>query len=200
MQLALTDTVQTDDHDLIRAFQGGDEKAFGVLVARHKDRLFNLCFWFLGDYHEADDVCQEVFIKIFQSLSGFRFEASFAAWSYRVAVNACKNRVKSLAYRMKKWTDRLEPKTALASEAAGGGRAAHQPAPDSELERKELAEEVSRALNALAPEHRAVILLRDIEGLSYEEISQVTGVAAGTVKSRLARARGKVRKRLGNFY
>jgi RNA polymerase sigma-70 factor (ECF subfamily) len=200
MRQALTDTAQTDDHELIRAFQAGDGQAFEMLVGRHKDRLFNLCFWFLGDYQEADDICQEVFIKIFQSLSGFRYEASFATWSYRVAVNACKNRVKSLAYRMKKWSDQLEPGAGPALEAARDGWPVHHPGPDRELEKKELAEEISRAVNALAPEHRTVIVLRDIEGLSYEEIARVTGAAAGTVKSRLARARSKVRRKLGDFY
>jgi RNA polymerase sigma-70 factor (ECF subfamily) len=183
-----------DDHGLIRAFLKGEAGAFEVLVNRHKDRLFNLCFWFLGDTQEADDVCQDVFIKIYRSLNGFRFEASFATWSYRIAMNACKNRSKSLGYRIRKWTSQLDNSGALpaapAVNGAGGGN------PHQDLENRERADAIQRALNALPPDKRMVVMLRDMEGLSYDEIAEITHLPAGTVKSRLSRARSDLKKML----
>jgi RNA polymerase sigma-70 factor (ECF subfamily) len=186
--------VQADDHALIRAFAGGDREAFEALVRRHRDRLFSLCYWFLGDFQEADDVCQEVFIKIFQSIQSFRFESSFATWSYRIAVNACKNRVKSLAYRMKQWTERLDAGDSLPA-AAGAGAS-----PERDLAAKEERQAVRKAINTLGADHRAVLVLRDIEGLSYEDIAGITRLPTGTVRSRLARARSRLKDRLMDFY
>ena len=183
-----------DDHGLLRAFLNGEAGAFEVLVNRHKDRLFNLCFWFLGDAQEADDVCQDVFIKIYRSLNGFRFEASFVTWSYRIAMNACKNRSKSLGYRIRKWTSQLDNSGALpaapAVNGAGGGN------PHQDLENRERADAIQRALNALPPDKRMVVMLRDMEGLSYDEIAEITHLPAGTVKSRLFRARNDLKKML----
>lgn len=206
---------ERDDHGLIRAYAAGDRAAFDALMARHKDRLFNLCFWFLGDFHEADDVCQEVFIKIFQSVPKFRFEASFATWSYRIAVNACKNRVRSLAYRLKKVTQRLDAGAALPGEAgvgqAGSGsrgleidpefalNSAPDNMPDAQLAARERMEAVRQAIRALDPDKRSVLVLRDMEGLSYAEIVEITGLSPGTVKSRLARARAVLKNNLTDF-
>ena len=86
-----------EDAALIRAFQAGNRSAFDQLVVKYKDRLFNLCFWVLGDYHDANDSAQETFIKVFRSLKGFRFESAFSTWLYRIAINTCKNKLKSLA-------------------------------------------------------------------------------------------------------
>ena len=183
-----------DDHGLIRAFLKGDTKAFETLVNRHKDRLFNLCFWFLGDALEADDVCQDVFIRIYRSLDIFRFEASFATWSYRIAMNACKNRSKSLGYRIRKWTAQLDSSGALPAAPAVNGAGGLNPHQD--LENRERGDAIQRALNALPPDKRMVVMLRDMEGLSYDEIADITHLPAGTVKSRLSRARNDLKKML----
>ena len=90
------------DAALIRAFQKGDRAAFDKLVLRHKDELFSLIYWFLGDYEEANDCAQDVFIKVYKGLGRFRFESAFSTWLYRVAVNTCKNWTKSSAYRWRK--------------------------------------------------------------------------------------------------
>jgi len=202
---------ETDDHGLIRAHAAGDRAAFDALVTRHKDRLFNLCFWFLGDFHEAEDVCQEVFIKIYQSVPKFRFEASFATWSYRIAVNACKNRVRSLAYRLKKVTHRLNARAVLPGGEGGGkadagsgepemtAAATPDSRPDAQLEARERVEALRRAIRTLSADKRSVLVLRDMEGLSYTEIAGITGLPAGTVKSRLARARDELKNKLTDF-
>ena len=96
------------DTVLIKAVQAGDMAAFDELVLKHKDRLFNLVYWFLGDYQDANDCAQETFIKVFKSIKKFRFESAFSTWLYRVAINTCKNKIKSSAHRWKKKTVSLE--------------------------------------------------------------------------------------------
>jgi len=171
-------------------------RAFDELVNRHKDRVFNLCYRFLGDYHEADDIAQEVFIKVFRSLIRFRFESTFSTWVYRIAVNTCKNRINSMEYRYKKWMRRLDTAVpALDCEASNTAPGASN-TPLERLAQKERAEQINRALGALSGNKKIVAVLRDIEGLSYEEISRITGLNPGTVKSCLARARADLQKRL----
>ncbi len=93
------DRSYNEDSDLIGAFQAGEKSAFDDLVRKHQDRIFNLCYWLLGDYQEADDCAQDTFIKIFRNVAKFRFESTFLTWAHRIAVNTCKNRLKSFHYR-----------------------------------------------------------------------------------------------------
>jgi RNA polymerase sigma-70 factor (ECF subfamily) len=180
---------------LIKAFQGGDRAAFDKLVLRHKDKLFNLCYSFLGDYEEANDSSQEAFIKAYQGLKKFWFESSFSTWLYRIAVNTCTNKVKSLAYRQKKMTSSLDNPGGMGENRAIEIRD-EDPTPLMELEEKERQDLIRRAIDQLPPEHKAVVALRDIEGLSYEEIAEITRSNLGTVKSRLSRARIDLRSKL----
>ena len=92
----------SEDAELIKAFQAGKKAAFDELVLSHKDKVFNLCYWFVGDYQDANDLAQDVFFKAFKALKNFRFESAFSTWIYRIAVNTCKNRLKSFQYRLKK--------------------------------------------------------------------------------------------------
>jgi len=184
------------DADLIRAFQAGDKAAFDGLVLRHKDELFNLIYWFLGDYEEANDCAQDVFIKVYKGLKGFRFESAFATWLYRIAVNTCKNRFKSSAYRWRKKSVPLE--NSGKSEEGNPSLVVQDgsPSPLHELERKERARLIHEAIRDLPEEQNRVIVLRDIQGRSYHEIAAITGSNPGTVKSRLGRARLELKKRL----
>ncbi|MDL1959977.1 MAG: sigma-70 family RNA polymerase sigma factor [Deltaproteobacteria bacterium] len=186
-----------EDSALVKAFQAGEKAAFDRLVLKHKDRLFNLCYWFLGDYQEANDSAQEAFIRAYRSLNKFRSESTFSTWLYRIAVNTCKNRLKSLEYRLRKkmvWLDGpgksegSNPPTDIEDES-------HSPV--IELERKERMALIRKAVDSLPSEQKTVVVLRDIDGLSYEEIASIAGLNLGTVKSRLARARLGLRKRLG---
>jgi RNA polymerase sigma-70 factor (ECF subfamily) len=185
-----------EDAVLIRAFQGGDKAAFDELVLKHQHKLFNLCYRVLGDYQEANDSAQETFIKVYRSLKKFRFESAFSTWLYRIAVNTSKNKLKSAEYRQKKKMVPLDNPASVhnSSPAIGIQDEAHSPA--MELEKKERMRVIQEAINALPPEQKVVVTLRDIEGLSYEEIVAITGVNPGTVKSRLARARLDLRKKL----
>ena len=184
------------DAALVRAIQAGDIAAFDQLVLKHKDKLFNLVYWFLGDYQEANDCAQETFIKVFKSLKKFRFESAFSTWLYRIAMNTCKNRLKSSAYRWKKKTVPLEN-----PEGSNGGNFAFairndSTSPVKELEKKERMMLIQKSINSLPEEQKRVVVLRDIQGLSYDEIADISGLNLGTVKSRLARGRLELRNKL----
>jgi len=185
----------SEDAELIKAFQAGKKAAFDELVLSHKDKVFNLCYWFVGDYQDANDLAQDVFFKAFKALKNFRFESAFSTWIYRIAVNTCKNRLKSFQYRLKKKFVHLN-NTAAAKNNPGVEIADESSSPEIELGRKEKSRLIQTAINSLSAEKKAVVVLRDIEGLSYEEISSVTGFNLGTVKSKLARARQDLREKL----
>ncbi len=184
-----------DDAALVRAFQAGDETVFDELVLRHKDTMFNLCYKFLRDYHEANDSAQEIFIKVYRSLKNFRFQSSFSTWLYRIAVNTCKNRLKSLDYRFKKRIKSLDSHGS-ANNNPSSDIADESRSPMVELEKKERSLLVQKAIDSLPGSKRTMVILRDIEGLPYDEIAEITGFNLGTVKSKLARARSDLRKKL----
>jgi RNA polymerase sigma-70 factor (ECF subfamily) len=185
-----------EDAVLIRAFREGDKAAFDSLVLRHKDRVFNLCYRLLGDYEEANDSAQETFIKVYGSLKKFRFESAFYTWLYRIAVNTCKNKLKSSAFRQKMKMVPVDNPVSGNRSQPGREIQDESQSPAMELEKKERMRVIQEAINALPPEQKEVVTLRDIEGFSYEEVAEITGFNLGTVKSRLARARQDLRKKL----
>ena len=184
------------DIELIRAVQAGDLAAFDELVLKHKNRLFNLVYWFLGDYQDANDCAQETFIKVFKSIKNFRFESAFSTWLYRIAVNTCKNKLKSSAYRWKKKTVSLETSNGSKNSNPFSEIVNGSPTPVMALEKKERMIRIQKAINSLPEEQNQVVVLRDIQGLSYQDISDITGLNLGTVKSRLARGRLELKNKL----
>jgi RNA polymerase sigma-70 factor (ECF subfamily) len=189
-------TFSDDDALLIQAFQRGDKEAFDRLVIRHKDRIFNLCYRFLGDYEETNDSAQETFVKAYGSLKTFRLESTFSTWLYKIAVNTCKNKLGSSAYRVKLKTVSLDnpgnPENGpLPMEIENG-----TPSPLARMEEKERMTIIQTALDRLPEEFKTVVALRDAEGFSYEEIAEITGLNLGTVKSRIARGRMELRNTL----
>jgi RNA polymerase sigma-70 factor, ECF subfamily len=187
-------SLASKDVELINAFKAGKKSAFDELVLRHKDRVFNLCYWFVGDYQDANDLAQDVFFKAFKALKSFRFESAFSTWIYRITVNTCKNRLNSLQYRLKKKF--VHFKNTAAKSNPGVEIADETSSPEIELGRKEKSRLIQTAINSLSAEKKTVVVLRDIEGLSYEEISSATGFNLGTVKSKRARARQDLREKL----
>jgi RNA polymerase sigma-70 factor (ECF subfamily) len=185
-----------EDALLIRDFCEGDKAAFDSLVLKHKDRLFNLCYRLLGDYEEANDSAQETFIKVYRSLKKFRLESAFSTWLYRIAVNTCKNKLKSSAFRQKRVMVPLENPISANRSSPSREIQDDSQCPAMALENKERMRVIQEAINALPEEQREVVTLRDIEGFSYEEVAEITGFNLGTVKSRLARARLSLRKTL----
>jgi RNA polymerase sigma-70 factor (ECF subfamily) len=180
---------------LLRRLRDRDEQAFHELIELYRDRVFNVTFRMLGDRAEAEDIAQEVFIAVFKTIDSFREESKFSTWLYRVAVNHTKNRIKYLARRHDRNRAEFDENTADSESGSLGG--AGRPArPDRALEGAQLEQLLQAAIGTLDEEHRVLVVLRDIEELSIEEICEITGIPDGTVKSRLHRARAALRKKL----
>jgi RNA polymerase sigma-70 factor (ECF subfamily) len=183
------------ERSLLRRLRDRDERAFRELLDLHRDRVFNITFRMLGNKHEAEDVAQEVFITVFKTIDSFREESKFSTWLYRVTVNQCKNRIKYLARRHDKSRDELDDSTD--TDGVNGAVAAPPPrAPDKALQSQQMELLLQEAIEKLDEDQRIVVVLRDVEDLSIEEICEITNLPDGTVKSRLHRARAELRKKL----
>jgi RNA polymerase sigma-70 factor (ECF subfamily) len=183
---------------LIARLRQRDEQAFSEVVRLHGDKVFNLVLRMVGTRAEAEDIAQEVFVTVFKSIETFRGESKFTTWLLRIAANHSKNRIKYLARRS---TDKNGLDAAPEASLADAGKApvqAHFDAPDAMLEAAELETLMQEAIATLDEEHRLLIVLRDIEELSYEEICEITGLPEGTLKSRLHRARMALKEHLGD--
>jgi RNA polymerase sigma-70 factor, ECF subfamily len=181
------DADEAEDREWVGKFQAGKEEGFNRLVLKHKDRIFGLCLRLLaGNREDAEDAAQETFVKVFHALAGFRMDAKFSTWLYRIAVNTCKNKLVSAPYRQAKSHRGLE-----AAESDAGPSA---PSPSQELDARRRREAIESAIARLPEEQRTLVVLRDIEGLSYEEIAASTGLNPGTLKSRLNRGRGQLQE------
>src|ERR1043166_176920 len=174
-----------DDRDLVSRARAGDRTAFGELVRLYQDRVFNTCLRIIGDRQTAEDLTQEAFIKAHASIERFDGRAAFFTWLYRIAVNLCLS-----ARRVKRPMNSLD-NGGVARRLTDGG-----PSPSALADRREQYGAVLAALAELDEEHRAVVVLRDIESLDYSEIGEILGVPTGTVKSRLHRGRMALRERL----
>ncbi|MGA2623600.1 MAG: sigma-70 family RNA polymerase sigma factor [Bacteroidota bacterium] len=180
------------DEELISAFQQGDATAFGVIVGRYKDRLVNFVFRYVGDYDDADDIVQETFVRVYRSRDLYQPVAKFSTWIYTIATNLAKTELRRRRYRM------LVPLSRKSEHDAGRDveiADARYPADDT-AERSLQQEFIQRALNAIPAKYRELVVLCDIQELSYDEICAVTGLNVGTVKSRLNRGRAQLQKLL----
>lgn len=177
--------------DLVRRMQRRDERAFVECVRLHQDKVYGLVFRMLGNRTEAEDVAQEVFVTVWKSIDSFRGESRLSTWLFRVAANHCKNRIKYLRRRAHRATTELDDHAERALLQSQGTSTLGQAdaRPDQVLEAGQLEGIVQRAIEKLDEEPRLLLVLRDVEELSYEEIMQITGLPEGTVKSRLHRAR-----------
>jgi RNA polymerase sigma-70 factor, ECF subfamily len=182
------------ERSLLKRLLNRDERAFRELVEAHRDRVFNITCRMLGDRAEAEDVAQEVFITVFKSIETFRQESKFSTWLYRITVNHCKNRIKYLARRHDRKREELNETSEQVNGVAQPSLRAAQP--DRALEGIQMEVLLQQAIASLEEEHKEVVILRDIEDLSIEEICEITNLPDGTVKSRLHRARLALRKKL----
>ena len=183
------------ERTLLRRLRDRDEHAFRELLEGYRDRVFNITYRMLGNRAEAEDVAQEVFITVFKTIDQFREESKFSTWLYRVAVNHCKNRIKYLARRHDRDRDELDENSQHANGAIANV-VVRMSQPDRALEGVQMEVILQKAIEGLDDDHRIVVVLRDIEDLSIEEICEITGLPDGTVKSRLHRARLALRKKL----
>ncbi len=185
--------VTTQEWALARRCAEGDEAACTELVETHQRMVYQLAFNLIGDHHEALDLSQDVFLQVFRTIGAFRGSSALRTWIYRIVVNQARNRQRWWRRR------RREAQVSLDEHVrAHGDLPAHGTtlAPDRMYARKEIAERLQAALAGLPFDQRTAIVLREVDGLSYEDIAYSLGVAVGTVKSRLARARLTLRKEL----
>lgn len=176
------------DEALLADLRAGDRRAFGQLVSRYEDRVYGLCLRWLGDAETAEDVAQDVFLALYRSLPDFRGEARVSTYVFRACVNHCRNR---RVQRVRRAWSRHDPLI------AADGTATELPDPtargtDAGAHAAEARRLVTEALDTLDEELRAIVLLRDVQDLDYDEIADVLEIPRGTVKSRLHRARAEL--------
>jgi len=184
------------DQELIGRFLKGDEGAFNRLVLSYQNKVYGLCCRMMGNFEEAEEVAQEVFITVYKSLGEFRGDSRFSTWLYRITVNHCKNRLKYLGRRKYYQSESLDCPI-----ESGDGEIRMQIAdenldPMEQMEQKEVQALVQRKLEELDDEQKIVLMLRDIEGMSYQEIAEILDLREGTVKSRIHRARLELKGKL----
>jgi RNA polymerase sigma-70 factor (ECF subfamily) len=187
----VTDTIS--DSELVRKVQEGQRSAFDVLVRRYQHKVYNLVLRYIRDAMEAEDVTQEALIKAFRALPGFRGESAFYTWLYRIAINTAKNRL-SAAKRKK--LERLPEDDEGADMAFIDSKLRDEASPERVLLSEEIQQTVDSAMQDLPEELRTAIVMRELDGLSYEEIAQAMACPVGTVRSRIFRAREAIDKRL----
>ncbi|OGA23394.1 MAG: RNA polymerase sigma factor RpoE [Betaproteobacteria bacterium RIFCSPLOWO2_02_FULL_67_26] len=181
------------DQQLVERAQRGDKKAFELLVSKYQRKLARLLSRFIRDATEVEDVTQEAFIKAYRALPAFRGDSAFYTWLYRIGINTAKNYLVAMGRRAPTTTD-------IDSEEAEGYETSDQlrdlNTPESELASRQIAETVNQTLGELPEELRTAITLREIEGLSYEDIANIMNCPIGTVRSRIFRAREAIAVKL----
>jgi RNA polymerase sigma-70 factor (ECF subfamily) len=181
------------DHQLVERAQRGDKKAFELLVVKYQRKLARLLSRFIRDASEVEDVTQEAFIKAYRALPSFRGDSAFYTWLYRIGINTAKNYLVALGRRAPTVTGvDLEE----AENIEEGDQLKDYNTPENQLMSRQIAETVNLTLQELPEELRTAITLREIEGLSYEEIAQIMNCPIGTVRSRIFRAREAIAERL----
>lgn len=187
---------EEDDNTLVLAAQAGSTTAFDTLVTRYRGRVYGMTMNMISNDAEARDITQEVFIKAWRKLPEFERRSQFFTWIYRITNNAV------IDYIRKKKMHGAEFNDELGNVPAAGAPTAPRstPAPDRAMVNQEIGVRIREALEQLSPEHRAVVLLKEIDGLSYQEIADTVGCAIGTVMSRLFNARKRLQEMLRDLY
>jgi RNA polymerase sigma-70 factor (ECF subfamily) len=178
------------DAECVRRVQKGDTDSFEILVRRHQKSIFNLVYRLLGDYDEAAEVAQEVFLSAYKSIDQFRGDAIFSTWLYRIGLNHASTRRKSLNNAQRRHVS-LDGTKVIDDGAVD---------PAKSFEHKEIQQRVQQALNSLAPDDARIILLRDLQDVPYEDVAEMLDIPVGTVKSRLHRARQALKANLAPYF
>ncbi len=186
-----------EDFELLTRFKKGDQHAFELLVRKYKTTVFNTIYSIIGNTQEADDIAQEVFLKVYTRAGSFKGKSSFSTWLYRITVNKCvdelrKRNDKIISYETEfNEEEKLKLKDVLASRENDSTQ---------ELIRKELQDIIQKAMNSLSEKYRIILTLKEIEGLSYNEISRIMKISLAKVKIWLFRARQKLKEKLAFLY
>ena len=187
----------TDDLTLVKRVRSGDQRAFRLLVERYQKKVYAVALGMVKDREEAMDVVQEAFVKVHRSLETFKADATFYTWLYRITVNVCIDVIRrrgamrsdSVEFDERVGHDLAEANLGAVSSQLGSN-------PEKSVLQHELGEKIQEALEQIPEKHRAILLLRELDGLSYEELAQTLEIPKGTVMSRLFHARAKVQKLL----
>jgi len=181
------------DEDLVARSKNGDINAFEELVCRHERKIYTLTYRLMGNHEDANDFSQETFLKAYQALKSFREESSFLTWINRIAVNVCRDELRK-RYRIK--SESLDERITLSDGEIEKQFKSSEPGPEELYEQSEFQENIQKHINSLSPEFRMALVLRDINGYSYEEIAEELECSLGTVKSRINRARNYLKEKL----
>ena len=181
------------DEMLISRFQSGDENAYVELVNRYKDKLTNFVFYFLKDEEHSEDVVQETFIRLYEKKHYYKQIAKFSTWIYTIARNLANTELR------KKKRTKVMYLSQMNNQKKDYDLKSNDPELNTEIENEFLMKEINTAIDKLSENYKSVIILRDIQGLDYEQISTIVGVPLGTVKSRINRARLQLQVDLKNY-
>ena len=186
----------SDEKTLIARCQNGDIQAFRELVTQYENRIYTVACSIIGDSEMARDAAQEAFVRAYKALGRFEGKSSFYTWLYRITTNVCLNmaqkenrRIDTTSFDAMQDTHDISPDRFFGTDE-----------PENDIERADLRNQIDKVLNTLSPDHRTVVVLKDIEDMSQEEIAETLGVSVGTVKSRLSRARAQLRDLLRPLY
>lgn len=188
------DAGSSSDEELVRQVQAGNISAYNLLVVRYQHRVVKIAQKYVSDFADASDIAQEAFIKAYKALPNFRGESSFYTWLYRIVTNAAKNFLDSGSRQRSQVDVDDEVLNASSPEAL-----TDRQTPDSIIESEELKKVILKAVGELPKELREAFMLRELEGLSYDEISEKAGVPIGTVRSRIFRARQYIESKMEQF-
>jgi RNA polymerase sigma-70 factor (ECF subfamily) len=190
----------TDDLTLVTRVRQGDQRAFRLLVERYQRKVFSVALGMLKDKEEAMDVSQEAFVKVYKYLDHFKGDSSFYTWLYRITVNICIDVLRkrnALKGEQVEFDETVKMDAAEANIGSLGSQMGTNP--QKAALRRELAEKINEALQEVPEKHRAILLLREVEGMSYEDLARTLEIPKGTVMSRLFHARLKVQKILSEY-
>ena len=188
-----------EDHELVGLCQKGDMDAFGALVEKHQKRMLNIAYRMIGDYEAACEAVQDAFLSAYKAIRKFRGEASFSTWLYRIVINVSKNRMKQMRIRFQREGVSIDDPVETEDGRVSRDPPTQEPSILEQLEKKEVQARVQECINSLDDEYREVLVLRDIQGFSYDEIGDILKIPDGTVKSRLFRARDTLKDCLKNI-
>jgi RNA polymerase sigma-70 factor (ECF subfamily) len=196
-ELDQTTGLSAEESLFILRLKANEDAAYDELVRIYNGSIFHVAYRMLGDSAEAADIVQDIFLKVFRNIDGFKGESSLKTWIFKIAFSEILN-------RLRWWKRRYRFSTvSIDDDHNGNGNGLHlsdsQPTPEQALESKEQEIAIQRSLGKLSSDHRSIIVMRDIEGFSYGEIADVLGISIGTVKSRLARARADLKNQLMRF-
>lgn len=189
---------KNEDQELVRRAQAGDQKAFREIVVRYQRRVYTIAYGIVRNPDIAMDVVQDAFVKVYRHLGSFQGNSSFYTWLYRIVVNLCIDKKRRSARAAEvDYNDALSHEGTFTSGPTLASTGIDNPF--KAAQRKELVEHMDQALETLSDDHREILLLREVDGLSYEELAETLGIAKGTVMSRLFHARKNFQKSLMRY-